>query len=137
MTFKAPAPTEVCPLVSPCKIDEHEASLGVAKTLGIFDVGVLAAYNFDRDGTYLEASVGASFERCEGAALEPSVAVGYSSNYYEDDGFTHVLLTLGLPLKLTETATLTPYIAANLPLEVLEADQDAEMFGGVALAVSF
>jgi hypothetical protein len=46
-------------------------------------------------------------------------------------------LTLGLPLKLTETATLTPYIAANLPLEVLEADQDAEMFGGVALAVSF
>jgi hypothetical protein len=51
MTFKAPAPTEVCPLVSPCKIDEHEASLGVAKTLGIFDVGVLAAYNFDRDGT--------------------------------------------------------------------------------------
>jgi hypothetical protein len=117
--------------------DEHEASLGVAKTLGIFDVGVLAAYNFDRDGTYLEASVGASFELCERAALEPSVAVGYSSNYYEEDGFTHVLLTLGLPLKLTETATLTPYIAANLPLEVLEADQDAEMFGGVALAVSF
>jgi hypothetical protein len=81
--------------------------------------------------------VGASFERCEGAALEPSVAVGYSSNYYEEDGFTHVLLTLGLPLKLTETATLTLYIAGNLPLEVLEADQDAEMFGGVALAVSF
>ncbi len=117
--------------------DEHEATLGVSKTFGIFEVSTLAAYNFDRDGTYLEAGVGASFELCHAVALEPSVAVGYSSNYFAEDGFTHVLLTLALPVQLTETATLTPYIAGNLPLEVLEENQDAELFGGVALAVSF
>lgn len=117
--------------------DEHEASLAVTKTFGIFEVNTLAAYNFDRDGTYLEAGVGASFELCETVALEPSAAVGYSANYYAEDGFTHVLLTLALPVKLTETATLTPYLAGNIPLEVLEENQDAELFGGVALAVSF
>lgn len=117
--------------------DEHEASLAVSKMLGVFELGVLAAYNFDREGTYFEAKAGASFELCKCAALEPSVAVGYSSNYYEEDGFTHVLLSLAMPVKLTETATLTPYIAGNLPLEVLDAEQDAEVFGGVAFAVSF
>lgn len=117
--------------------DEHEASLGVSKSFGVFEVSTLAAYNFDREATYLEAGVGASFELCKAVALEPSAAVGYSSNYYDADGFTHVLLTLALPVKLTESATLTPYIAGNIPLEVLEDDQDPELFGGVALAVSF
>ncbi|MDB6069054.1 MAG: hypothetical protein JWL81_225 [Verrucomicrobiales bacterium] len=117
--------------------DEHEATLGLAKSFGPFEVSTLAAYNFDREGTYLEAGVGASFEICKYAALEPSVAVGYSSNYFAEDGFTHVLLTLALPIKLTETATLRPYVAGNIPLEVLEETQDAEIFGGVSLAVSF
>ena len=117
--------------------DEHEANLTVARTFGIFEVGTMAAYNFDREATYLEASVGASFELCATASLDPSVGVGYSSDYYAADGFTHVLLSLAMPIALTETATLTPYIAGNIPLEVLEEGQDAELFGGVALAVSF
>jgi hypothetical protein len=117
--------------------DEHEANLGVSHSFGIFEVSTFAAYNFDRDGTYLEASVGTSFELGEVVSLEASAALGYSANYFENDGFTHVLLTVALPVKLTETATLTPYIAGNLPLEVLDDAQDNEVFGGVALAVSF
>ena len=117
--------------------DEHEANLTVAKTVGIFEVSTMAAYNFDRDGTYLEAGVGASFELCAAASLDPSVSVGYSSNYYDEDGFTHVLVSLAMPIKVTATATLTPYIAGNIPLEVLEENQDAELFGGVALGVAF
>lgn len=117
--------------------DEHEASLAISKTVGLFEFGTLAAYNFDREGTYLEASVGASFECTKAVAIEPSVAVGYSANYYETDGFTHVLATLAFPVKLTETATLTPYVAGNIPLEIFEDDQDPQVFGGVSLAVSF
>lgn len=117
--------------------DEHEASLTISKGVGLFAVSALAAYNFDREAIYLEAGVGTTFELCAAAALEPSVAVGYSSDYYGEDGFTHVLLTLALPVKLSETATLTPYIAGNIPLEVLDENQDAAVFGGVALAVSF
>ena len=117
--------------------DEHEANLTVAKTFGAFEVSTMAAYNFDREATYLEAKLGASFEVSSFAAIEPSVTVGYSADYYGADGFTHVLLSLGMPLQLTETATLTPYIAGNIPLDVLDENQDPELFGGVALAVSF
>ena len=117
--------------------DEHEANLSVANTFGLFEVSTIAAYNFDREATYLEAAVGASFELGSTALLEPSVAVGYSSDYFNADGFTHVLLTLSMPIKVTETATLTPYLAGNIPLKVLEENQDSEIFGGVALAVSF
>ncbi len=117
--------------------DEHEATLTIAKGFGFVESSLLAAYNFDREGTYLEAKVGATIELCEAAALEPSVAIGYSSNYFAEDGFTHILVSLGLPLKLAETTTLTPYVAGNIPLEVLDENQDVELFGGVALAVSF
>ena len=117
--------------------DEHEANLTVAKTFGIVGTSLLSAYNFDRDGIYLEAKIGASIELCQAAALEPSVAVGYSSHYFDADGFTHALISLAMPVKVTGTATITPYIAGNIPLEVLDEAQDAEIFGGVALAVSF
>ncbi len=117
--------------------DEHEAFLGVAKTFGWLETGVLAAYNFDRDGMYFEATAGASIPLCAAASLDPSVGIGYNTNYFDSDGFTHVILTLAMPVKLTETATLTPYIAGNLPLDVLDDYQDARLFGGVALAVTF
>jgi hypothetical protein len=117
--------------------DEHEANLGLSRSFGILEAGLFAAYNFDREATYLEASVGTSFELGSAVSLETSAAIGYSADYYGVDGFTHVLLTVALPVQLTETATLTPYIAGNLPLEVLNDFQDNEVFGGVALAVSF
>jgi hypothetical protein len=117
--------------------DEHEINFTVAKNFGIFEASTLAAYNFDRDGTYLEARIGAPIELCKAAALEPSVAVGYSSHYFAEDGITHVLLSLAMPVKLCANATLTPYVAGNIPLDVLDETQDAELFGGVALAFSF
>jgi hypothetical protein len=117
--------------------NEHEVTFHIAKTLGIVEASTLAAYNFDREGTYLEARLGASIEFCKAAALEPSVTVGYSSNYFAGDGFTHVLLTLALPMNLAENFTLTPYIAGNLPLDVLKESQDAQLFGGLALAFGF
>ncbi len=117
--------------------DEHEITFTVSKSSGVFETSLLTAYNFDRDGTYLEAKIGASFELCKSAALDPSVALGYSSHYFAEDGFTHVLLSLAMPVKLCANATLTPYVAGNIPLEVLDESQDAELFGGVSLTVNF
>jgi hypothetical protein len=117
--------------------DEHEINFNISKTCGVFETSLLAAYNFDRDGTYLEAKAGATFEMCKAAALQPSVALGYSSHYFDEDGFTHVLLSLAMPVKLCANATLTPYVAGNLPLEVLEKTQGNELFGGVSLTVTF
>ena len=117
--------------------DEHEAFLSVTKEVGPLEFTGLYAYNFDREAGYLEASVGATFELTPNIALAPAVAVGYSADYYGVDGFTHVQVQLGLPIKLTKTATLTPYIAGNIPLEVLNDWQDERLYGGVSLAVTF
>ena len=116
---------------------EREANLSVAKSFGIFDTSLLAVYNFNRDAVYYEAGVGTSIGLSKFASLVPSVNVGYSSEYFGADGLSHVLLTLSLPLQLTETATLTPYLAGNIPLNMLDEIQDPELFGGVAFAVSF
>lgn len=40
------------------------------------------------------------------------------------------------PLQLRETATLTPYPAGKIPLDMLDEIQDPERFGGVAFAGS-
>lgn len=117
--------------------DEHEVNLGLSRSFGFLDVSTLAAYNFDRDGMYFEASVGTTFELGKAVSLETSAAIGYSAHYFAEDGFTHVLLTVALPVQLTGTATLKPYVAGNLPLEVLDGNQDNEIFGGVALAIGF
>jgi hypothetical protein len=45
---------------------------------------------------------------------------------------------LSLPIKLTSTATLTPYIAGNFPLGDLDdLGEDSRVYGGIALSVAF
>lgn len=117
--------------------NEDEAVFSVTKNVAKIDLTALAAYNFDREGTYFELSAGTSIPVCSSFSLDPSIAIGYGSHYFAKDGLTHVLLTLAAPIALSESVTLTPYIAANLPLKALEDLQDSRVFGGVALSFSF
>jgi hypothetical protein len=50
-----------------------------------------------------------------------------------------VIPSLSAPIKLTKTATLTPYIAYNISLDTRHSNntQDSEIFGGVKLGVTF
>jgi hypothetical protein len=116
---------------------EDEAVLSVSKSIGKVDLSVLAAYNFDREGTYFEFSAGTSIPVVSKLSLDPSVVLGYSSGYFAQNGLTHVLLTLAAPISLTDSITLKPYIAGNIPLSVLDENQDARFFAGVALSFSF
>ena len=63
--------------------------------------------------------------------------MGYSSNYFAEDGFTHALLTLALPVQFSERTSVKPYVSGNIPMAVLDKGQEAELFGGVAFALSF
>jgi hypothetical protein len=76
--------------------------------------------------------------------LVPGAGIGYAIDYswhvagLQADGFTAINLSLALPIKLTKNAVLTPYIAGNLPVDALDdAGEDAIVFGGVKLSVSF
>jgi hypothetical protein len=124
--------------------DGHEVGLTVATSAGPLNFGLGGYYDFGIDGWYLEAAVNSVIEINDTISLVPGVSIGYAQDYswhiagFQTDGFTAVNLSLALPIKLTKSATLTPYVAGNLPVDALDdAGQDAQVYGGVKLSVSF
>jgi hypothetical protein len=123
--------------------DGHEVGLNLATKAGIFNIGVGANYDFAIDGWYLEAAVNTEIVITDRISAVPGVSIGYGIDYtYHIEGvtgvddFTHVGLNLAFPIKLSKTATLTPYVAGNIPLDGLDG-QDDEVYGGVSLSVKF
>ncbi len=73
-----------------------------------------------------------------GISLVPGVLISFGSDYYGVDGGNTIRPSLAMPIKLTKTATLTPYIAGNLPYDSLDSlGEDSRVYGGVALSVTF
>jgi hypothetical protein len=124
--------------------DGHEVGLTVGSALGPVNVGIGGYYDFGIEGWYFEAAVNSEIALTDSISLVPGASIGYAADYNWHlagaglDGFTAVGLSLALPIKLTKAATLTPYVAANLPIDALDsAGEDALFFGGVRLSVSF
>lgn len=126
-------------------LDEgHEVGLTVATSAGPLNFGLGAYYDFGIEGWYFEAAVNTEIKLTDSISLVPGVSIGYVNDYswhiarISDSGFTAVGLNLALPIKLTKSAVLTPYVAANLPIDVLDdRGEDNQIFGGVRLSVSF
>ena len=55
-----------------------------------------------------------------------------------DSGFNNFFARLDLPIQLTSSATLTPYIATSVAIDWLEDAGESDYFwGGVSLSVDF
>jgi hypothetical protein len=124
--------------------DGHEVGVTVATSAGPLNFGLGGYYDFGIDGFYFEAAVNSVIEITESISLVPGASIGYAVDYswhvagFQADGFTAINLSLALPIKLTKNATLTPYVAGNLPVDALDdAGQDSQIYGGVKLSVSF
>lgn len=131
--------------------DAFELNVSFSRELfaGI-NMSVLAAYDFRIDAMYFEAGLAKSFTLCDWASLDTAVAVGYGLNDYYSaalsgdnaDDWTHILVTIALPMQLAETVSVTPYIAANFSGDARKRGNaasigDDEVFGGVSIAVTF
>jgi hypothetical protein len=78
-------------------------------------------YDFRIGGHYIESSADCPIELTSWLSVVPSVSAGYGSDYYSyasvgnaQSGFTTVRPALAFPVKITESATFTPYAAMNL-----------------------
>ena len=103
----------------------------VSKSLGPVNVNAGYWYDIRIGGHYFESSADCPIEVTSRFSVVPSVSVGYGLDYYsfaanfptsatdsnrpgKRDGFTAVRPALSFPLKVTNTATFTPYAAMNL-----------------------
>ena len=124
-----------------------EVGITVATSVGPVNLAAGYFYDFRIGGSYFQLGADLPIEVTPWLSIVPAVTVGYGIDYYTSgvnpaappSGFTHVLPTLSAPIKLTSSATLTPYIAYNISLGARHAlnTQDSEIFGGVKLGVSF
>ena len=104
-------------------------------------------YNFRIGGSYFDLGARLPIEITPWLSIVPAVQTGYALDYYTSglvaastpSGFSHVVPSISAPIKLTKTATLTPYIAYNISLGARHSlnAQDNEFFGGVKLGVTF
>ena len=112
---------------------ELGASIGT-KVAGI-DVGLGYYYDLEEDGSYIELGAAKTIELSDTVALVAGTSISYADDYYGISGFNAVGARLSLPIALTDTATLKPYVAGTWGID--GSGQPDEVYGGVSLSVSF
>jgi len=115
---------------------EHgsEFSVGLATALGPINVATSANYDISTDGWYFDFDANTNIAVTDAISIVPFFNVGYGKNNTwqqnptnfggllngstQDDvtGWTAISTGFRFPIKLNSRATLTPYIAGNLPL---------------------
>jgi hypothetical protein len=118
--------------------DVNEVGITLATTLGPVDVIGGAYYDDVADGFYFETGISHTFEVTDRISIVPAALISFADDYYGVSGFNHIKVGVSVPIKLTKTATLTPYIAGNIPIDALDdLGEDDQIYGGVALSVTF
>lgn len=135
-----------------------ELYLSAAKTVGPVNVTATYAYDLYIDAGYAEVAVDKSFALNDSTSLVLKATAGYSiGGYYTDfttgpfntgteSVWTHVGLNASLPIALSKTATLTPYIAYNISgagrtetntANTVYGSDDDQLFFGFSLKAVF
>ena len=116
----------------------NEIGAGIGGTAGPIDLALGAYYDFDIDGWYLDLTAGHTVEINDVISLQLAAGVSFGIDYWSAGSeFNHLLVMAALPIRLTDRATLTPYVAGNFALDAIDAVQDDEVYGGISLAVNF
>ena len=123
----------------------QEVGASAKYTLPFAPIDLKLSYFYDleeaNDGSYLNLQATYQYALSENVGIEVGASVAYGFDYYVlGDDWYDANVRLGLPVKLTDSATLTPYIALSVPLDGAESfngnDKDI-LYGGAAISVSF
>lgn len=126
--------------------DAQEVQLGLSTSVGPIDIASSANWDWIGDGWYFDLTASTTVAITDAISFVPSFNVGYAKNYSwqntpasanvmlgggaglpfsasnsGDDltGWAAANISFAFPIKLNSRATLTPYIAANLPMGAL------------------
>ena len=142
--------------------DGQEVSLGAATALG--PINLTSSVNYDFVNSYWYADLGASstIAVTDAISVVPYATIGYGHNmnwqFAKNKGVSTqwtnnnisnwcaVTTGIQVPIKLNSRATLTPYIAVNIPMSGIQNlplsgtpdnAYSSVLFGGVTLSVRF
>lgn len=133
----------------------HEVGTTLTIPLGALNVYLGYYYDLTVSGQYFQVAADYTVAVNDWLSIVPAAQLGYGIDYYtgsggptytgagfatQSSGFTHVLMSISTPVKLTKIATLTPYVAWNYGFSTrnyMNATHDNEVFGGVKLSVAF
>lgn len=141
-----------------------EVGLTMSVPIGNLNLGLAYFHDFTVGGSYFQASADYTLAVTDWLSIVPAVQTGYGIDYYTGNntstlanlngqrasafgggnfptsGFTHILVSVATPVKLTKSATFTPYVAWNHGLDLrssLNLTEHNEVFWGAKLAISF
>lgn len=122
------------------ELDESEIGLNLTVPIGETGLSAKATYFYDLtvDGHYLYGGFEWEHEITDHLGVLFATGLSYNGHYFtEQTGLNNADIRVTLPVTITENLSISPYAAVTIPLEVLEADADTLVYGGVQVTLGF
>ena len=110
-----------------------EFGIGLGTSAGPIDLSLGLYYDIDLEAAYYELGAATSFDLTDTMAVDVGGAIGNA----DGDTLTALTFTIGVPITLSDSASLSPYVGVNIPLDDYEDDFGDDIYSGLSLTVGF
>ena len=110
-----------------------EFGVGFGTSVGPFDLSLGLYYDIDLEAAYYEVGAATSFDLTDTMAVDVGGAIGNA----DGDTLTALTFTIGVPITLSDSASLSPYVGVNIPVDDFEDLFDDDIYSGLSLTVGF
>jgi hypothetical protein len=118
--------------------DRQEVGMLIATNAMGIDWSLGYYYDAELSGHYVEFMGQHTWQMFDHMALRSGAGLSAASNYWDGgSGLNHAVFRLDLPMNVRNWFTLTPWVAASVPLDAIDATEDDTVAGGVSLQLSF
>ena len=95
-----------------------EFGIGLGTSAGPIDLSLGLYYDIDLEAAYYEVGAATSFDLTDTMAVDVGGAIGNA----DGDTLTALTFTIGVPITLSDSASLSPYVGVNIPLDDYDYD---------------
>ena len=110
-----------------------EFGIGLGTSAGPIDLRLGLYYDIDLEAAYYEVGAATSFDLTDTMAVDVGGAIGNA----DGDTLTALTFTIGVPITLSDSASLSPYVGVNIPLDDYEDEFGDDIYSGLSLTVGF
>jgi len=118
--------------------DRSEIGLMLGTRIVGIDWSLAYFYDWRFEGSYVELAAKHLWELADPFSLKFSGGVSGASDYWTDgSGMNHAFLQIDMPIRVSDGFTVSPWIAASMPLSQIDDVFDDKVFGGLRVGIDF